>query len=219
MYHILVANECAPLLWGIKSILKTVMGPSGCQVEVVTSRSKMFAHISSGKTYDLIIMDAFMGGPMNCSTLEQVRQLQAQTKLIVTTKEDDLLDCRIEIDGTHTLALWNMRTSEDEMFRTIHEFVRLMQREQEHSRAEVELHNCVQNPFITLSDREADVARLLLRGYGILEVGNELSITSSTASTYKSRIFKKLKINNILALSKQAELYGFIAEPFTEEMH
>ncbi len=97
--------------------------------------------------------------------------------------------------------------------------VYMMQREQEHSRAEVELHNCVQNPFITLSDREADVARLLLRGYGILEVGNELSITSSTASTYKSRIFKKLKINNILALSKQAELYGFIAEPFTEEMH
>jgi DNA-binding NarL/FixJ family response regulator len=42
-----------------------------------------------------------------------------------------------------------------------------------------------------------DVARHLIEGLGIIEVSNRLNLSSSTVSTYKSRIFEKLGVHNI----------------------
>jgi len=70
------------------------------------------------------------------------------------------------------------------------------------------------NPFDGLSAREQKVTQLLLKGLGILEIGNELAISSSTASTYKSRIFKKLNVSNVIELNKHADQFGFITNGF-----
>ncbi|MFA6057890.1 MAG: response regulator transcription factor [Taibaiella sp.] len=48
-----------------------------------------------------------------------------------------------------------------------------------------------------LSYREMEVCRLLTKGLGILEISNALNIQSNTVSTFKKRIFKKLKVTNI----------------------
>jgi DNA-binding NarL/FixJ family response regulator len=45
-----------------------------------------------------------------------------------------------------------------------------------------------------LSGREMEIALLLAKGYGNLEISNELGIKSNTISTYKLRIFEKLNI-------------------------
>ncbi|QLH28161.1 MAG: response regulator transcription factor [Candidatus Parvibacillus calidus] len=47
------------------------------------------------------------------------------------------------------------------------------------------------NPFVNLSPRELEVLNLLFKGYGVLEISNELNIGQTTASTFKSRILKK----------------------------
>lgn len=52
-----------------------------------------------------------------------------------------------------------------------------------------------------LAEREMEIARLLAKGEGNLEISNKLNLQKSTISTYKKRIFKKLKINNIIELS------------------
>lgn len=53
------------------------------------------------------------------------------------------------------------------------------------------------NPLNTLSTREMEIAEKLIRGESLKDISNELNLHSSTASTYKSRIFKKLEVNNI----------------------
>ena len=57
------------------------------------------------------------------------------------------------------------------------------------------------NSIDALSNREFEVAQLLINGYGNLEISNKLEVQMSTVSTYKNRIFEKLSVNNIVALS------------------
>lgn len=62
------------------------------------------------------------------------------------------------------------------------------------------MHNKPENPLDELSDREMEIATLMVNGLGNLEISNILSLKATTVSTYKNRIFEKLKINNVSAL-------------------
>lgn len=65
---------------------------------------------------------------------------------------------------------------------------------------EAALHKKKLNPLDVLSKRELEVAELLILGNGNLEIANHLKIQMSTVSTFKSRIFEKLKVANIVEL-------------------
>ncbi|MEH6680294.1 MAG: response regulator transcription factor [Sediminicola sp.] len=59
-----------------------------------------------------------------------------------------------------------------------------------------------------LADREMQVARLLVKGEGNLEISNSLNLQKSTVSTYKKRILQKLEINNVMELAEIFRRYG-----------
>ncbi|WP_283422992.1 response regulator [Chryseobacterium profundimaris] len=56
------------------------------------------------------------------------------------------------------------------------------------------------NPLQSLTERELEIARMYAAGYGNLEIANMLDVKQNTISTIKKRIFKKLKIENIVEL-------------------
>ncbi|WP_263602594.1 response regulator transcription factor [Chryseobacterium sp. PET-29] len=56
------------------------------------------------------------------------------------------------------------------------------------------------SPIEMLSIRELEIARLLVAGLSNNEIASKLYIHKSTVSTYKTRIFEKLGVNNIPAL-------------------
>ncbi|WP_217427707.1 LuxR C-terminal-related transcriptional regulator, partial [Flavobacterium collinsii] len=63
------------------------------------------------------------------------------------------------------------------------------------------------NPLDALSNREMEVAKLLVKGDGNHEISHKLNIQSSTISTFKKRIFEKLEITNVLGLAQIFNLY------------
>ena len=63
------------------------------------------------------------------------------------------------------------------------------------------------NPLEQLSDREIEVARLLIKGFGNMEIADMLHIKKSTVSTFKNRIFEKLAIDNLADLIDLFQLY------------
>lgn len=63
------------------------------------------------------------------------------------------------------------------------------------------------NPLEKLSEREIQVAELLISGEGNLEISNKLNIQMSTVSTFKSRIFEKLGVKNIVKLVEVLNIY------------
>lgn len=56
------------------------------------------------------------------------------------------------------------------------------------------------NAIEKLSDRELEIANLMVEGLGNTQISDKLNLQKSTVSTYKTRIFEKLKINNISEL-------------------
>jgi DNA-binding NarL/FixJ family response regulator len=78
--------------------------------------------------------------------------------------------------------------------------------------AESFFSGATENPFDTLSDREFQVAKELLSGKSIADISASLSINSSTVSTYKGKVFEKLKIsnNNLVELMSLARQHRII---------
>ncbi len=60
--------------------------------------------------------------------------------------------------------------------------------------------------FKTLSTREIEVLNLLSRGKRNKEIAKDLSINEKTVSTYKTRLLKKLNVDNIADLIHQSRL-------------
>lgn len=56
------------------------------------------------------------------------------------------------------------------------------------------------NAIEKLSDRELEIANLMVEGLGNTQISDKLNLQKSTVSTYKTRIFEKLNINNISEL-------------------
>lgn len=63
------------------------------------------------------------------------------------------------------------------------------------------------NPFGKLSKRELEVADMLLKGKASNEIGEIMNLQPSTISTYKTRILKKLNVQNVIELSKLEKMF------------
>jgi len=65
------------------------------------------------------------------------------------------------------------------------------------------------NPFLKLSPRETEMTTFLLQGLSVSEISSRVNLQTSTVGTYKSRIFEKLDVTNIIQLKEIATLYHF----------
>ncbi len=66
------------------------------------------------------------------------------------------------------------------------------------------------NPFHLLSERELAVTHHLLKGKNILEISKVMNLHTSTVGTYRTRIFEKLNIKNLVDLTEIARIHHFL---------
>ena len=60
-----------------------------------------------------------------------------------------------------------------------------------------------------LSSREIEVLNLLSSGKRNKDIANALNINEKTVSTYKTRLLKKLKVDNLADLIHQSRMFQF----------
>ena len=63
------------------------------------------------------------------------------------------------------------------------------------------------NPLEQLSQRELEVMDMLIDGFWTKEIAMHLKLTESSVSTYKSRIFEKLKVSTLIEMFKKVQFY------------
>lgn len=66
------------------------------------------------------------------------------------------------------------------------------------------------SPFLQLSQREAEVVRLILMGKSIQEMSAELSLSDKTINTYRYRVYHKLDIKNDVELTRLAVKFNYL---------
>ncbi|RBL88663.1 response regulator transcription factor [Chitinophaga flava] len=59
-----------------------------------------------------------------------------------------------------------------------------------------------------LSQRETEVMNLLIKGASAKEIKQALNIHDSTISTYKTRIFEKMQVTNVIELAEKIKMAG-----------
>lgn len=67
------------------------------------------------------------------------------------------------------------------------------------------------NPFAALSERELQVLMLLVSEKRVQDIAEQLFLSPKTVSTYRTRLFHKLGVDNDIALTRLALQHGVIA--------
>ncbi|MGZ4957671.1 MAG: response regulator [Methylomonas sp.] len=67
-----------------------------------------------------------------------------------------------------------------------------------------------QQPFAKLSQREAEVVRLILQGKSIQEMSEALQLRDKTVNTYRYRLYSKLKVKNDVELTRLAMKFNYL---------
>jgi two-component system, NarL family, response regulator NreC len=69
------------------------------------------------------------------------------------------------------------------------------------------------SPLASLSRREREVLQLVAEGHSSADIGRRLSLSPKTIETYRSRLMKKLGLEDIPSLVKFAVYHGLTPSP------
>lgn len=152
---------------------------------------------------DIVFLDININGIENIKIMLEIKKLQPKIKILVfTSHEEKLYGMRYVKHGADGFL---NKFCESE---TIINAIKVLDKEGFYYSNEIKnkLENKKKkdlsaNPIDNLSNREYEIAKMLVSGLGNLEIANKLEIKMSTVSTYKTRIFEKLSVNNVVTLS------------------
>jgi DNA-binding NarL/FixJ family response regulator len=189
----LVVREGASMV--LKRLFKEVMI---FQAETISESRNLIKE----KEIDLLILDAHFQEESSLEFIGQVKEIQPECKVLMfSVLDEEMYAMRFITAGAD--GYLNKLSSENET----QEAVRMILETGKYISPVVKekivnsiLYKQQGNPFDLLSNRELEITNLLVEGNGNLEISNALNLKKSTVSTYKNRIFEKLKITNVVSL-------------------
>ena len=203
MNRILIADDHAVVRKGLKQILlehypSAVIGEA-CDAEALITATM-------NESWDVVICDMNMPGRSGLDALSQIKQSSPKLPvLIMSMYPEDQYALRVLKAGASGYI--GKETIHDDIIKAI-ETVALGRKfitpgiaeklaETLNSRSVVHLYE-------KLSDREFDVFKLLASGKTVTEIGDQLSLSATTVSTYRSRIMDKMNMRSNAELTRYA---------------
>ena len=209
MLKILIADDHAIVRKGLKQILleqypTAIIGEAETADLLIASTLK--------EKWDLVICDMSMPGRSGLDALNQIKQSTPQLPvLIMSMHHEDQYAVRVLKAGA--AGFLGKETIHDDIIKAI-ETVRLGKKyitpeiaEKLAEALDTGIHQALHQ---TLSDREFDVFKLLASGKSVTEIGEQLLLSATTISTYRSRIMEKMGMRSNSDLTRYALEYGII---------
>ncbi|MNQ35672.1 Oxygen regulatory protein NreC [compost metagenome] len=171
---------------------------------VISNAENFFEAIALLKedSFDLIILDINIPGGKSTGMITDLRAIQPSVKILVFSAHEEEQYAIKYISAGANGYLNKLCSEEKIMFaiNSIFESSTYISAELVSKLVEAKGSKKAINPLEVLSKRELQIAQLLINGNGNLEISNMLDIHMSTVSTYKARVFEKLKISNLVEL-------------------
>lgn len=203
---ILLADDHSVVRQGISMILKESYN------DLIILHAADFAEalaILKDNSIYLIVLDISIPEGKGVQMVEIIKSINSEIKILVfSAYEEELYAMRYLKAGAD--GYLNKLSSESEFrkaFKAMIEDGTYMSEAIKKKIINASLNKKSDNPLDILSNREMEIARLLVKGEGNLEIANKLNLQNSTVSTYKNRIFEKLSINNTVALVSLLQAY------------
>ncbi len=201
--HILVADDHAIVRQGILLMIKELMLPA--TVSQAQDYPTLIEMLHATTQVDLLLCDINMPGGDSIKIAEIAKAIHPKIKtLIFSAYSEDLYAMRYINSGAN--GFLHKDASEEEIKNAIVAVLqtgRYVSKNLSESLIQKAFGNdnsASDSPWTLLSNREMEVAELLVKGLGLLEISNQLDIRVSTISTYKTRLYDKLKVSNLAEL-------------------
>jgi two-component system, NarL family, invasion response regulator UvrY len=165
---------------------------------------------------DVVLMEIKATGNDGLDTTKKIKRFSPDSKVLILTSADNgIYPTRLLELGVNGYLTKN--ASINELIQAIH----YVHSDQPYVSSQIAQHLALKNfdskrsPFELLSNRELQIAAMTAEGETLNEIAGRLHISTKTISTYRNRIFKKLKIRGDVALTYLALEYGLVNTPFT----
>jgi DNA-binding NarL/FixJ family response regulator len=187
-------------------LIKEMM--SDVVIDAATNFKDALQAVSSG-IYQLIILDLNIPGTDHLLTIEKLRSLQPDVPVLVFSGQKEGLY------GIHCIRAGAAGfVSKESNASELQDAIRVVLNGQKYLSPVVRaqllgsmLQHGVSDPAELLSAKELVVMEMLLEGKWTKDIAGQLSLKSTTVSTFKNRIFKKLGVTNLLDLAKRVEMH------------
>lgn len=205
-YKILIVDDHLVVRSGMTIIFENEIG------KLCISYARNFQEtikVLNENIFDLIILDINIHGGKNTEMIVGIRKIQPQVKILMYSahEEEFYVLQYIHDDADGYLEKLSGEEKIIEALKSIMSFRNHFTDDTIDKLNDSFLLNEPFNPFDLLSKREIEIVKLLVKGGRNLEISNFLGIQMSTVSTYKNRVFEKLKINNLVELIEKYNLH------------
>lgn len=211
--RILLADDHTVLRAGLKALLNAepdmkVIGEAGdgdsCVRRVAALRP------------DVLLLDINMPGRNGLEALAQVRKIAPETRVLVLTMHDDAGYLRQALASGGVGYVLKQAAGEELLtaIRAVHgggvylhpQHTKLLLEDSldQRNREKAPLLSAKETRYRSLSEREAEVFRLVALGHRNREIAEMLSLSVKTVETYKSRLKQKLGLRSRAGLVKYA---------------
>ncbi|MGE8555836.1 MAG: response regulator [Chryseobacterium jejuense] len=151
--------------------------------------------------FDLLILDINMPESKYLSMIGELKTIQPSLKILVFSVYDNDIAVQYIIEGADGYI--NKLSDENNILEAVEQIFEtgtyysqdIVKKLVSSAKKDTPI-----NPLDILSEREKEIFDLLVKGYGNIEISNELNLHLSTVSTYKARVYKKLNIKNTVDL-------------------
>ncbi len=203
MIRILIADDHAIVRRGLKELLleqypTASIGETGDAGDLITK--------VMSQEWDVVICDINMPGRSGLDALQQIKELSPKLPVLVMSMyPEDQYALRVLKAGAS--GYLGKETIHDDLVKAI-ETVRMGRKFITPSIAE-KLANAIDKetnrpPHEQLSNREFDVFKLLAAGKSVSEIASQLSLSTTTVSTYRARILEKMAMRSNSELTRYA---------------
>ena len=186
-YNILLADDHAIIRNGLEFLIKMLEFP--ITFFYASNKKELFLELNQNPI-DLLILDLNFEEGNSLIWLQEIKTNFSKVKIIVFTSFDEAV-CKNRVFSLGASAFVSKLSNPEEIKNTVEKILL-------EEKTEVQVDNSKTSSVLSvLSNREMEIALLLIKGYGNLEISNELNIKSTTISTYKQRIQEKLKLSSL----------------------
>lgn len=209
MSRILIADDHAIVRRGMKQLLLehypfATIGEAANVEELINE--------VMDKQWDVVVCDMNMPGRSGLDALTQIKEISPKLPvLIMSMYPEDQYALRVLKSGASGYLA--KETIHDDIVRAIETVMqgkRFITSAVAEKLAEAVNSDVHRELHETLSDREFDVFKLLASGKSVSEIALQLSLSSTTVSTYRSRIMEKMSMKSNAELARYAIEKGLI---------
>lgn len=205
-YTFLIADDHSVVRQGISLVVKELF--LNAQIHTAGTFKDTLKVVKETKL-DLLILDINFPDGNSINIIPEVKNAQPDIKILIFSAFDESIYAMRYLNAGASGYL-NKGCTEDEIKQAVKSMItsgKYITQSIKDRILDSYISRTPINPLEKLSIREVEVARLLIKGYGNLEISELLQIKKTTVSTFKNRVFEKLGIDNLAALIELFQLY------------